>query len=420
MPFFQKNNETYPARTKGLSRTPNIENLPLDAVALLVLLGEEHSGRDEMNLAGNPFALLQPSQKSTQKVLWREWERTMPDGQVKKARWEVAGHPQLGLPGPSEELLLFVLMQLTREAADENGGTWPKTVHFSRYALLSRLDWNNTSKSYRASADGFQRLASVTINARYAFFDAKSKLPIADANFHMLESSNIVDEPRGRKGENQLPLSWFSWSDVMHDSFVAGNVRSLALEFVLRLELPLSRRLFRFLDAMRWSQKPTRREFSIGLMNLRDHLGMTPYAYTSKVREKRLGAHEELQGCGYLSEIEYRKGASGDALVCYYFGDPTKPSRKLPMPSSPVAVTEYPPVMLSSPASASTVATIISWDLDDEETRGLACDDVFNALEQAERDAIDQWAGSRCLPSCATTVPPKVPATRSNVIAVNA
>lgn len=260
----------------------------------------------------------------------------MPDGQVKKARWEVAGHPQLGLPGPSEELLLFVLMQLTREAADENGGTWPKTVHFSRYA----------------------------------FFDAKSKLPIADANFHMLESSNIVDEPRGRKGENQLLLSWFSWSDVMHDSFVAGNVRSLALEFVLRLELPLSRRLSRFLDAMRWSQKPARREFSIGLMNLRDRLGMTPYAYTSKVRERLLGAHEELQGCGYLSEIEHREGASGDALVCDYFGDPTKPSRKLPMPSSPVAVTEYPPVMLSSPASASTVATIISWDLDDEETRG--------------------------------------------------
>ena len=378
MQFLQKNDN--PA-----SPNASPENLPIEALAKLVLLGEEHSGRDEMNLAGNPFALLQPSQKSSQNVLFREFDRTLPDGRTVKARWEVAGHPQLGLPGPSEEVLLLVLMQLTREAGEENGSaSWPRTVHFSRYDLLSRMGWTNNAKCYRSLTEGFQRLTNVTINARYAFFDAASKLPIADANFHLLESSDIVDEPAGRKGESQLPLSSFTWSERMHESFVAGNVRSLSLEFVLRLELPLSRRLFRFLDAMRWAQKPARREFSIGLLNLRDRLGMTPYPYASKVKEKLAGAHEELRACGYLADIEFRKakGKSGESLVCYTFGSGTAALSKAARVESKNTG--------KTPASYSRVETMVEYDLEDEHTRDAACDAVFAALETPQREAIDE------------------------------
>jgi len=372
---------------KGDPATPNdrLETLPLEALTKLVLLGEEHSGRDEMNLSGNPFALLQNSAKSSQKVLCREFERVLPDGRTVTAKWEVSGHPKMGLPGPSEEMLTLVLMQLTREAAGE-GGAWPKTVHFSRYALLSRMGWTDTPKFYAALDDAFQRLATVTINARYAFFDARTGLPVQQATFGLLDSSHLVDEPRGRKGENQLPLSWFSWSDVLHESFLAGNVRSLALEFVLRLDLPLSRRLFRFLDSMRCATKPPRRDFSIGLMNLRDRLGMTPYAYVSKVKEKLVGAHEELRACGYLGEVNYRPGASGEMLVCYRFGDPTQ-TAQLPEAAPSAANSETRAVASPSP---SPVETILAWDLNDEETRGLACDNVFAALPAHERDAIDQ------------------------------
>lgn len=383
MPFFQKN-------TDSASPKNRLELLPIDSLAKLVLLGEEHSGRDEMNLSGNPFALLQPAQKSTQNLLVREFERTLPDGRTVTALWEVAGHPKLGLPGPNEELLMLVLMQLTREAANTEG-VWPKTVHFSRYSVLRRLSWEDTSKSYRSLSDAFTRLANMTINTRYAFFDAATKLPLASANFSLLDSTSLVDEPRGRKGEHQLPLSSFTWSERMHDSFLAGNVRSLALEFVLRLELPLSRRLFRFLDSMRWAQKPARREFSISVMNLRDRLGMTPYAYPSKVKEKLMRAHEELRTSGYLAEIGYRPGASGEMLVCYLFGDPTKNTTK--GPETPATALEDAlegdslPVSKTEPFSSAQ--TLVEWDMKDDETRGLACDAVFKTLEPSEREAIE-------------------------------
>ncbi len=363
----------------------------------LVLLGEEHSGRDEMNLAGNPFALLQPAQKSSQKVIVREWDRTLPDGRLVKASWEVAGHPKLGLPGPSEEMLLLVLMQLSREAVGNDGG-WPKTVQFSRYALLARMGWPDTAQGYRALTDGFQRLTSVNINARYAFFDAQSKLPVKDANFHILESSDLVDEPKGRKGEKQLPLSWFSWSDRMHESFLAGNVRSLALEFVLRLELPLSRRLFRFLDMMRWAVKPPRREFCIGVMLLRDRLGMTPYAYASKVKEKLEGAHKELSDCGYIGGIDYRKGTGGELLVEYHFGP--NANKAISEASSASATDALAARDDAEPASARQGAieahsslseglgvTLAHFDEDSAEQVALdaACDRIFEALPAQEQ-----------------------------------
>lgn len=383
MQFFQKNDDSASPKNR-------LEILPLNALAKLVLLGEEHSGRDEMNLSGNPFALLQASSKNTQNVLCREFERTLPDGRVVMARWEVAGHPKMGLPGPTEELLLLVLMQLTREAAGADG-VWPRTVYFSRFALLNRLGWPNTAQYYRALGDGFTRLANVTINARYAFFDAGTKLPIAYTSFGLLDSSDIVDEPRGRKGEHQLPLSSFTWSERMHGSFLAGNVRSLALEFVLRLELPLSRRLFRFLDSMRWAQKPARRDFSIGVMNLRDRLGMTPYAYPSKVKEKLARAHEELQTSGYLAQIEYRPSASGEMLACYLFGDPTKTAFKGSETAS-AALEDLLEGETLTPSKAepfSSVQTLVEWDMADDETRGLACDAVFKILEPGECEAID-------------------------------
>ena len=100
MQFFQKNDTSVEPSAQA-AKPQNVGELPLDRLAQLVLLGEEHSGRDEMNMAGNPFALLQAASKSSQKVLFRDWDRTLPDGRVVKASWEVAGHPHLGLPGPA-------------------------------------------------------------------------------------------------------------------------------------------------------------------------------------------------------------------------------------------------------------------------------------------------------------------------------
>jgi hypothetical protein len=285
----------------------------------LVLLSEEHSGRDEMNLAGNPFALLQAASKAGQTLIHYEWERSLPNGKVVKASWEVNGHANLGLPAPNEELLYLVLLQITREIA--NGGEWPRQVHFSRLDVIRRMGWSDNAASYRTLTDCFTRLVNVTINARHAFWNARSKTPYEAVSFGLIDDFGISAEPRGRKEQGTLPLSWFRWNETLHESFLAGNIRSLALDFVLSLETPTTRRLFRLLDMMRHSGKPPRREFEIGIMKLRDRLGMTGYKHNSKVKEKLKGAHDELIERRYLAEVVFRKNAAGEEIASYHFAD---------------------------------------------------------------------------------------------------
>ena len=51
----------------------------------------------------------------------------------------------------------------------------------------------------------------------------------------------------GAEGD-PLPLSSFRWNEVIFESFQSGNLKQLDLEFYLRLRLPTTKRMFRFLD----------------------------------------------------------------------------------------------------------------------------------------------------------------------------
>ena len=285
--------------------------------AQLVLLGEDHSGRDEMNLAGHPFALLQAPGRQKENEMLSELPRILPDGRIVTSRWHVTTPAAYGLPGPAEELLYLVLLQLTREAAD--GGEWPAKVNFSRLDVLNRLGWSPNAGHYAALTLAFNRLSAVHISAQHAFWDARSKTPYASIGFGMLSSYAIADEPRGRKEQGYLPLSWFQWDEVLHTSFHAGNVRSLALDFAISLEHPTSRRLFRLLEMLRHAQKPPREQVQIGLEKLRDRLGMTPYKFPSKIKEKLVSAHVELIERGYLASVTFDKTRTGEAMVVYAF-----------------------------------------------------------------------------------------------------
>lgn len=337
----------------------------------LVLLGEEHSGRDEMNLAGNPFALLRAASRAGQSIINYDFDRTLPNGRVVKASWEVNGHATLGLPGPNEELLYLVLLQITRELA--NGKEWPSLVNFSRLDVLKRMGWADDATSYRTLDDCFTRLTNVTINAKHAFWSARSKMPYVAVSFHLLDDFGMAAEPRGRKSQSAIPLSWFRWNEILHESFLAGNVRSLALDFVLSLELPTTRRLFRLLELFRNSHKPPRREFEIGVMKLKDRLGMTDYKFPSKVKEKLVGAHEELLANGYLAEVKYQKNVD-EEMAIYRFSEAF--SQIEPSQSSPETAIEAPSRPVKAPFGSET--TIYPQE----------AFSVWNSLSEAEREKL--------------------------------
>lgn len=286
-------------------------------------------GKDEMNLVEHPFAVLKHGSQD-RNIIRLSFEKVHPrTGKTVKSLWEVSGHPEQGLPGPTEERLYVALMQITREQNPKE-----KTIYFSRGDLMNRLGWPHTKQYYESLATAFTRLAAVTIRADRAFWDAAREDYYATVTFHVLEEVHISNEPPGRRAQNALPLSSFSWGDTIFQSLQAGYLRSLDTDFGLSLSLPLSLRLFRYLDRHRRGKGrgenrahaiTPRSSFTIGLKRLCEiHLGMAASQYNSKHKERLKPAHEELIERGFLASYEFAamKNKDGEKVI-YHFATPS-------------------------------------------------------------------------------------------------
>jgi plasmid replication initiation protein len=272
-------------------------------------------GKDEMNLVEHPFAVLS-SKGDARTVIELQWEVER-NGKAVKCSWRVEGSQQLGLPTPFDERLYLVLMELTREAS------WAQEVSFARTDILRRLGMTKNDSAYTQLSDAFKRLGNVTITAERSFYSPKTKAYDAIRIFSLLDRVSIVDE-RGTHGQNALPLSHFKWSDDVHQSMLAGNVRTLDLATALSLERPLALRLLRYLDKKRGGDH--KRAFKIGVRKLCElHLGMVAQKYESKYRDRLKAAHEELMARGFLEAVEYQDAKAkdtpkGEQVVVYTFG----------------------------------------------------------------------------------------------------
>jgi hypothetical protein len=345
-----------------------------------VLLGDENSGRDEMNLAGNPFALLNTGARSGQSLIRNEWERTLPNGKIVTAIWEVNGHTDLGLPGPNEELLYLVLLEITRESADSKG-KWPRKVFFSRYDVMQRMGWDATSRHYKELTEAFIRLNSVSINTQHAFWNARQKMPYVAIGFGLIEDYAIDNETKGRKSTDAVPNSWFTWNEVLFESFLAGNVRALALDFALSLKLPTTRRLFRYLDMMRGATTPPRREFAIGLFKLSEKLGMTKYRHVSTIKQRLAPAIEELTSRHYLEAVRFEKSKDGIELAFFTFASvgQSRTEQGKPKQAAPRQLS-----MMEEPLRSEVTAE----QSDGIRADALRCYELFQTLPESEQNEL--------------------------------
>jgi len=276
-------------------------------------------GKDEMNLVEHPFAFLKRPKPGDE--IFLAWEKKHPrTNKIMAASWRVSGDAKLGLPGPVEERLYLVLMELSREQG------WPQSVQFSRGDILRRLGLTITKANYASLRQGFERLVGVRINAENSFWNARSSDFSQNVMFALLDEVRINSEmPGARSGQIPLALSSFKWSDVMHEQHLAGNVRSIHIAFALSLDLPLATRLFRYLDKHRFNGEEQRAKFEIELHRLCEiHLGMAKVKYVSKLKERLAPAHTELRNRGFLAGVEYEpmKSSPGEEKVVYYFAPP--------------------------------------------------------------------------------------------------
>src|SRR5262245_45041426 len=93
-------------------------------------------GRDEMNLAEFPIALLADYAPKEQKTLHFE------DGH---GRLTVTGSDAYGLPTAADTDVIVALIYLTKQRTDFQD----VKVNFSRYELVKLLNWSDEGKSYK-------------------------------------------------------------------------------------------------------------------------------------------------------------------------------------------------------------------------------------------------------------------------------
>ena len=276
-------------------------------------------GRDEMNLAEFPFALLSDRHpKGPDTVVFTDTIRGE-NGPVERV-WTVTGSDEFGLPLASDELVYVALMEVTKEQ-----GFASRTIYITRYDLIKRLGWPDKGQSYSRLQSSFDRLLGVTIKAERAFWD-NNKRRYVDVGFHIIDDYAIYAERPGRKsraGTDPLPYSYVAWNQVVFASFEAGYVKHLDAAFFFGLKSALSRRLYRYLDKKRYDGKPV---FRIGLRKLAfEKLGMSRNYFPSNIKQELARAHRELTEKGFLRSAEYqsRSGNAGagktDDLVAYRF-----------------------------------------------------------------------------------------------------
>ncbi|GAB5440082.1 MAG: hypothetical protein Fues2KO_04310 [Fuerstiella sp.] len=282
------------------------------------------NGRDELNLAEFPLALLSDrAPPGCNSLHYRDSVFDQSRGKYVERSLVVSAPEEYGLPTAKDEEVLLALIHLTERV---NGFENP-TVHFSRYELIKLLDWNTGAKSYRRIRESLTRWKSVTVDYRNAW--RRNNCWVSEV-FSLIDNVTIceAEELRAtRKGRTQadLPLSSFTWNRVLFESLQARHIKRIDFEFYQKLKTATAKRLFRFLDK-RFGTGRDHWEF-----NLQDfafqHIGISRSYHTGKIKEKLQPAISELEARGYLvprtKEERYRKYGS-DWRVSF-----TRPSRQL-------------------------------------------------------------------------------------------
>ena len=249
------------------------------------------SGKDEMNLAEFPIAIL---------------THRAPEG-VKTLRFQdqhgqltVTGSDALGLPTAIDADVIVALIELTKK---RNNFT-EQTVNFTRYELIRLVGWANVGTSYERIEESLNRWAGVLLMYDGCWWDNRSKTYVSKT-FHIIESI-VLAEGRIKSikdgSQASLPLSSFTWSKDFIQSCKDNNLKDLDTELYFSLKLPTSKQLFRFLDKRFYRYAEL--EFDLAEIAFeRVGLSRSYSGNAGKIKEKLSDAIEELESRGFLKPL---------------------------------------------------------------------------------------------------------------------
>jgi hypothetical protein len=95
-------------------------------------------------------------------------------------------------------------------------------------------------------------------------------------------------------------LSSFRWNEVIFRSFQSGNLKQLDLEFYLKLRLPTTKRMYRFLDKRFYRR--SRLDFDLRTLAC-EHIGLSRSYAPTELKRRLKPALEEMEQLGFLEPL---------------------------------------------------------------------------------------------------------------------
>jgi hypothetical protein len=247
-------------------------------------------GRDEMNLAEFPIAVLTETRpQGTSMLQFKGTNGTL----------TVIGSEAYGLPTAVDADVIIGLLQLTKVRTD----FIDRRVGFTRHELLRLLGWPDRGRYYQRLEESLDRWTTVTLKYDNIWWNNKTKHRVS-ACFHILSNVVISERPGRRRGQTErqqgLPLSYFTWDEIFFESCQAGNLKCLDLDTYFSLKSAVSKQLYRFLDKRFY----LRRDWTFDLRELAfEHVGLSRNYTAAKLKEKLRPALEELEAIGFLEPM---------------------------------------------------------------------------------------------------------------------
>jgi hypothetical protein len=343
-------------------------------------------GRDEMNLAEFPLALLAGRFNAGELTFTRERQLTLPDGSKLQQSWMVTGAPKFGLPQPSDEDVLLALLKI----ACDHGFESP-LVHFTQSSLLALMHWRDQGWYFDRLEQALSRLKTTSILARNAFWNNATKA-YQTCHFGVIDSYQLFERRGNSKSSNLVALSsnWVRFSAEFFSSIQAGYLKPLDLSLYFKLKSAVSKRLFRYLDKKRYQKQ----SFEINLRQLAGvHLGLSESTcqYASWIKKELDRAHEELIRHGFLESTSYSHTRSGDWKVVYTFNCQPPPVEQLTLPIPTDETSALVEMLVARGVSAATARELVRGKPPAVVTHQI---DVFDHLNQiAERRPFRNPAG---------------------------
>lgn len=224
-----------------------------------------------------------------------------------------------GVPHGLDNDVAIALLEFFIEAGSPEGGD----LELSVYSLISRAGWDRKGHYYNALESSLWRLRSATYTVQDAWYD-KELHQLTSVTFNYLEHLEYLTVVRGSAAQGP-----FSHKTVVRlrlaapivRSVRAGYLKPLSMDFARSLERPLSRAVYRLIDAQRYSLELDTRSniFDVGLLAWAQTCTLFD-SRPERIRRTLSGAHQELLERGYLKEVVYT-GRGQQQRLSYTLGE---------------------------------------------------------------------------------------------------